>query len=218
MVDAVQKLSSILAHTLVGTNQQISSQKGIAVVDAVQKPSSILAHTPVGTKLADYWPEEHRCGRCCSKTKFNLGSHPCGHKTGRFLARRASLWSMLFKNQVQSWLTPLWAQNWQISGQKSIAVVDAVQKPSSILAHTPVGTKPADFWPEEHRCVSLAQLAQRLSSTLASMRLCIHKIGRLQKRIVGVNVVLEDNRIHNYYHYSYKQSSLGTHTYFATNL
>ena len=177
------------------------------MVDAVQKLSSILAHTPVGTKLADYWPEEHRCGRCCSKTKFNLGSHPCGHKTGRLLARRASLWLMLFKNQVQSWLTPLWAQNHQISGQKSIAVVDAVQKLSSILAHTPVGTKLADFWPEEHRCVSLT-----------SMRLCIHKIGRLQKSIVGVNVVLEYNRIHNCYHYSYKQSSLGTHTYFATNL
>ena len=66
-------------------------------------------------------------------------------QTGRFLARRASLWLMLFKNQVQFCITPLWAQNWQISGQKSIAVVNVVQKLCSILAHTPLACIDATF-------------------------------------------------------------------------
>ena len=34
-----------------------------------------LASVFLYIKLADFWPEEHRCGRCCSK-KFNFGSHP----------------------------------------------------------------------------------------------------------------------------------------------
>ena len=74
-------------------------------------------------------------------------SHPCGHKTGRFQARRALLWSMLFKNYVQflahtplvcidatfsnfplaiwKWLItalPMhhWTQYYQTAGQKSV--------------------------------------------------------------------------------------------------
>ena len=89
-------------------NWQISGQKSIAVVDVLQKLSSTLASI-------------QRC--------------TCGHKIGRFLARRASLWLMLFSkfNFGKHSAMHLWAPNWQISGQKSIAVVDVLQKLSSTL-------------------------------------------------------------------------------------
>ena len=162
-----QKLSSILAYTPMGTklsarraslwsvlplwaqNQQISSQKSIAVVDAVQKLSSILTHT----LWAQNWQITGQKSIAVVDVVQKLGSHPCGHKTSRFLARRTSLWLLLFKTKfnfdshplgtklADYWpeehrcgrccsktrLTPLWAQNQQISSQKNIAVVAVVQ-------------------------------------------------------------------------------------------
>ena len=69
--------------------------------DVFQKPTSILYHTPVGKKnwqisgqksINVYWLTQ--------LLLRNFGKRLFIHKIGRFLARRASLWSMLFKKST----------------------------------------------------------------------------------------------------------------------
>ena len=65
-------------------------------------------------------------------------------------------------SKTKAHLTSLWAQNEQISGQKSIAVVDAVQKLSSILTHT--------LWAQNwqitgQKSIAVVDVAQKLRLT-----------------------------------------------------
>ena len=95
------------------------------MVEVGQKLSSILAHIPVGTKLADFWPEEHRCA---SLTKLLL----------------RNLSSTLASNFLYIKLTDFWPKEHRCGRGCS-------ETKFNFSSH-PCGHKLADFWPEEHRC------------------------------------------------------------------